>query len=86
MKYHELIDIQFVQCYDIDPSRKAQHEIAEQTEEGCFECMELYLDLQNDLYEEFLFENPNRKIIYMSELANQKENKRLAFGIWSIKK
>lgn len=84
MKYHEINNVEFVKCYDIDPLRKSKHDKAEETDEGCLECMELYYDLQNDLIDDFKYENPKREVDFILEQTNYENNNRLCFALWSV--
>ena len=84
MKYHEIHNVEFVQCYKIDEKKKQLHVESELTNDGCSECMGLYDDLRGDLCDEFESDNKDRAIKDIVEISHEPDTNRLSFALWSI--
>jgi len=83
MKYHEIHNIEFVRCDQIDS--KNTHE--SKLEDGvCVDCIDLYEDVKEGVIDDFEYENKDRLVKDIIEISHEPDTEQLSFSIWSVPK
>lgn len=83
MKYHEVCNVEFVRCDQID--KKNIHE--SKLKDGiCKVCNDLYEDVKEGVIDDFEFENKDRLVKDIIEISHEPDTEQLSFSIWNVPK